>query len=301
MDGALYKTSPFQIVVVSGVSGAGRSVALRALEDIGYHCVDNLPSSLWESTIEEFNQDIDAPRRVAFGLSIRDPKFIDQFQSLKEKLARYGQADVVFLVASQDVVVDRYSATRRKHPLFEMGSDLVSAIGKELDLVQELEGSADVTFDTSEWSPHQLMRVMEQRYISDESRRFLYLSIFSFGFKHGAPWPADTLFDVRFLKNPYFEPSLKHRTGLEIDVSDYVFTDQRAGAFFEKCIDMLSFLLPQYYDEGKNNFRLAIGCTGGKHRSVAMAEKIAAHFKNKPLPFLKTQLFHRDVEKRSIK
>ncbi len=284
------------LVIVTGLSGAGKSTAIKALEDLSFFCIDNLPFELVEQAVDKILQsDWYHPKRIALGMDVRDKSFVNGFRGLRERLASKLEIDLLFLTASDEVLTERFSTTRRKHPLLDSGGELLAAIRREAVALAPIEQQADVSFDSTTWSPHFLARKIEERYSAHKIGRHLHVTITSFGFKHGMLKPADTIFDVRFLRNPYFDPQLKERTGVDPAVAAYVFADPLAPTFLEKLVDLHHFLFPEYYKEGKHYFRIGIGCTGGKHRSVAMAEKLALELAALRIPQVLISVTHRDI------
>ena len=283
------------LVIVTGLSGAGKSVATKALEDIGYYCIDNLPIDLVESTVRYLLDNQPQAIQMALGLDLRSPEFVSRFMELQTKLEGIIDTTIVYLSATDEILAQRYSTTRRKHPMHDQTGELVAAIRREIATLKIVEQAADVAFDTSNWSPHQLARQIEKQFSRDSQFRSLHVSITSFGFKHGIIKPVDSVFDVRFLKNPHFDPKLKPKTGLDAEVRDYVFTDPHTKQFADKIIDLHRFLLPCYYAEGKHYFRIGIGCTGGQHRSVALAEHIGFKLAEARVPNTYVSVTHRDI------
>jgi UPF0042 nucleotide-binding protein len=229
-------------------------------------------------------------------MDVRARNFAEQFPEFKKRYAQRIRLETIFLTADVHVLATRYSTTRRRHPLLEPGETLIGAIERERELLGPVEETADTVFDTSNWTPHQLARAIESRVARDLPPRTLNVTITSFGFKYGELRPVDMMFDVRFLDNPYFVPELKDKTGTEKEVCDYVFGNETARTMIVKIEDMLRFLLPLYYLEGKNYFRLGIGCTGGRHRSVAFAEEISRLFAAKPVANTVVTVIHRDID-----
>ena len=283
------------LVIVSGLSGAGKSIAIKALEDMSYYCIDNLPLDLVENAVSYFITNPQSHKNLALGMDVRSENFVDRFAALKAKLKKKINVSVLFLTASDEVIASRYNTNRRRHPLHDETGELVASIRREAQALAPMIDQAEVVFDTGAWTPHHLARQVEQKFAQGVQSRSLHVTITSFGFKHGVLKPADTIFDVRCLKNPHFEPKLQPRTGLEKDVSDYVFTDPNSVNLFDKLVDLHKFLLPCYYQEGKHYFRIGIGCTGGKHRSVAMSEKLAFALANLELPNIYISVAHRDI------
>lgn len=284
------------LVIVSGLSGAGKSVAIRALEDINFYCIDNLPIDVVDKIIRFFLKSNFPTRRFALGMDIRDPSFADKFLEIKSRIKKYMDVDVIFVKSNEEVIMDRYSAARRKHPLIDEGGTILSAIRREQKLLEPVELASDAIFDTTGWSPHFLKRCIEQRYEGLVIGRNLYVSVTSFGFKYGLLKPADAIFDARFLKNPYFDPILKSRSGLEKAVQDYINTDENADKFVKLILDLHLFSLPLYFNEGKHYYRIGIGCTGGRHRSVFIAERLAAAIAAAELPHVIVNVDHRDIQ-----
>ncbi|SME91438.1 RNase adapter RapZ [Pseudobacteriovorax antillogorgiicola] len=283
------------LVIVSGLSGAGKSIAINALEDMSYYCIDNLPLELVEDAVSYFITNDLHHSRLALGMDVRSSDFVERFMALRDRLKKKIQLSVLFVTASDEALATRFSTNRRRHPLHQESGELIAAIRREAQALAPMIDEAEVVFDTTAWSPHYLMRQVEKHYGDGVMGRSLFVTVTSFGFKHGALKPADSIYDVRCLKNPHFEPSLKPRTGLEKDVSDYVFSDPHAGDLLDKLIDLHKFLLPCYYDEGKHYFSIGIGCTGGQHRSVALAEKLAFALADLSLPNIYVSVSHRDL------
>lgn len=266
-----------RIVVVTGMSGSGKSIAIRALEDLGYFCIDNLPVGLVEKMIELVGQTKPGLEKYfALGMDLRDPTFVNQAQDLFRKLRESGfLLDIVFLDASDELLQRRFSETRRTHPQAGNNLSLPEAIAEERRTLGEMKTSADLVIETSNLTPHQLRSMMQDRFAADAAHRTLLIRLVSFGFKHGLPADADVVLDVRFLPNPYFVETLRPFTGLDPNVASYVLNNEETKVFIAKCIDLLTFLLPLYRREGKSYLTIAIGCTGGRHRSVAITEEAA--------------------------
>ncbi len=262
------------LVVLTGLSGAGKSRAADVLEDLGYYTVDNFPPQLLEKFLElifTFNMDVS---KVALVIDIRSRNSEKASEVISLLKNSYG-AKVLFIEADNATLIKRYKETRRTHPL---GSSLPEAIDSERSSLREIRETADIVIDTSRKTVHELARQVESYFMDDDSAQ-LSVTVQSFGFKYGVPEDSDLLFDVRFLKNPHFEDMLKEKTGMEKEVQEYVFSDERTGIFLEKLKNMLDFLVPNYIEEGKRFLTVSIGCTGGKHRSVAIAENLSKYLK----------------------
>lgn len=278
-----------------GLSGSGKSSAIKALEDLSFHCVDSLPVDLLESTLAYFAKQDEVPPRVGIGVDLKDSASIAHLIGMRAELDAIAQTDFVFLTADEDVLLRRYSTTRRKHPLIDASGQLQAAIRREAHLLAPLQDNADVIFDTSGWSPHFLTRMFETRYAGEVKGRQLHVTLVSFGFKYGILRAADSVFDIRFLKNPYFDPKLKDMTGLDRPISEFIFSDPNTKTFVDKFLDLHAFLLPNYYREGKHYFRVGIGCTGGMHRSVLLAEHLARRLSELELEHVYISVSHRDL------
>lgn len=285
------------VVFVTGLSGAGISTALNALADSGMHCIDNLPVEILDQTIGLIaDGKLKAEHGFGFGMARHNEQFVALLPQLKEHYKDGVRLEIIFLTADEGVVATRYSTTRRRHPLLLPGETLVSAISREQALLSPIEELADSVVDTSSWSPHMLARAMEERFSKELPARVLQLTINSFGFKYGQLKSVDMLFDVRFLDNPHFVPELRDLTGLDKRVADYVFDNEAAKTMFGKMEDMIRFLLPLYHQEGKHYFRVGIACSGGRHRSVAFAERLGASLINSPIEHILVTIHHRDVD-----
>lgn len=283
-----------RFVIVTGMSGSGKSEVMSILEDIGYYCIDNLPAELMSKIYEMSLQSQGGLEHVAIGIDVRGYNFEQSYkQSLEHVDESSEETDVLFLDASDEILVRRYKMTRKRHPLQGTG-DVLSGIQKERTLLRELKGQADVILDTSKLSVKELRKRIIEEFKFREKRNTLTVSISSFGFKHGLELDADLVMDVRFLPNPYYIPELKERTGNEADVQDYVMNDPKSHLFLDKLVDMVRFLLPNYEEEGKNHLKIAIGCTGGRHRSVTIANLLYQQLKDSDYEVL---LSHRDVER----
>ena len=288
---------PKPVIVVTGMSGAGSTTVLNALEDSGLHCIDNLPMEMLETTVEFIlSGRLSNEHGFAFCMNVRDHAFASTFETLKQKLATRIKLNVIFVAASVPVISTRYSATRRRHPLLQLGETLTEAIQREKKLLQPIKEASDTVFDTTDWSPHVLARTVELYFSSHLPPRQLHLTITSFGFKYGQFRPCDTMFDVRFINNPYFVPELKAKTGLDEAVSSFVLAQPNADAMFHHLEALLRFSLPLYQAEGKHYFRVGIGCSGGRHRSVTFAEALGRSFFENSVDNVITTILHRDLE-----
>ncbi len=262
------------LILITGLSGAGKTTASKALEDAGYFCIDNLPALLLpDLMVKVLSPAAGLRSRIALVMDVRDPDFLkDNACIIKELRGDAAAISVIFLEADERVILRRYSAMRRRHPA---DSDSVrEGIGHERCQLAGTRDLADSIIDTSAMTPHELRRMMLGKY-GKSSHQGLRIGILSFGFKYGPPAEADLLFDVRFLANPYFVSELKEHSGLEPDVAEYVFENSIAQEFIERLVSFMGFLIPRYEAEGKTYLTIGIGCTGGHHRSVAVAERLA--------------------------
>jgi RNase adapter protein RapZ len=281
-----------RFVIITGMSGAGKSSALKMLEDIGYFCVDNLPIPLVKKFARLITQGNQA--KVALGLDIRSGQALKELDSVLVDMKRSGiQYEILFLDCTPEVLVKRYKETRRLHPL--SGVDRVEkGIALEQDRLAFLRKRADVIIDTSHLLTRELKAQLNKIYLEDENFRNFIITILSFGFKHGIPVDSDLVFDVRFLPNPFYDPELKYKTGNDDEVKRFVMDTDTASEFLDKLEDMLLFLIPHYIDEGKNQLVISIGCTGGKHRSVTLVNELGQRL-GKTEYGLKIE--HRDIDK----
>ena len=281
-----------RFVIVTGLSGAGKSTTLNFLEDAGYYCVDNLPVQL----ICEFakllceNGEIE---RAALGIDVRTGSGFDELDSSLEKLREMGITyEILFLESDDTVLVKRYKETRRIHPL-ALGDRVEAGIEREREKLTNIKKKAGHIIDTSRMLTRDLKAEIDKIFVNDRDYKNLYVTILSFGFKYGIPVEADLVFDVRFLPNPYYHDDLRPLSGLDKKVADFVLGFEEAGTFLDKLEDMLLFLIPNYITEGKNQLVVAIGCTGGKHRSVALAERITGLLRDRGW---RADCAHRDLK-----
>ena len=277
-----------RILIISGLSGSGKTVALRAVEDSGFYCVDNMPVSLISALIEKISLQHRATH-IAIGIDIREKEFLGDFKRTLAQLRKVFPVDVLFLEAEPTVLVRRFKETRRPHPL---GGTIDNAIRNEKKPLSVIKNNADRVIDTSALSPHELRKLVVSFYAPRSGHKELAVSLISFGFKYGIPQNIDLLFDVRFLPNPYFIPDLKELSGTDKKVSDYVFSHATTRLFMKRIQDLLTFLVPHYIREGKTYISIAFGCTGGKHRSPAIVEKIA---KSLAKDTIDRHIIHRDL------
>ncbi len=266
-----------ELVVVTGISGSGKASALKAFEDLGFHCVDNLPLELMSefALLVSQSPEID---RAAIVADVREGATLDRLPEILKKVKALLPTRVVFLDAHDSVLVRRYSETRRPHPLGR--SETVSrSIVEERQLLDPIRNVADTLIDTSSFNVHELRAHIQARFGQQESASRLLVSCLSFGFKNGVPLDADMVFDVRFLPNPHFVPEFRNKTGLDPGVADYVRGFPQTGEFLDRVTDLMLYLLPHYVEEGKSYLTIGFGCTGGQHRSVMMVEEIARRLK----------------------
>jgi len=281
-----------EFLLITGMSGAGKSLALNYFEDRGFFCVDNLPPALISKFAELCLQsDLE---KIALVSDIRGREFFNELYKELSQIEKMNlNYDILFLEASDDVLIRRYKETRRRHPLDEEGR-ILDAIERERTLLEELRGRATKIIDTGELKISELQEELNQLFLSGADKNLLHLSLISFGFKYGIPRDADLVMDVRFLANPYYVESLKEKTGKDQEVRDYVLKWPATEKFYNKFFDLINFLLPEYKREGKSHLSIAIGCTGGKHRSVTTVIKLAEFLANQDFSI---NIEHRDIEK----
>ena len=283
-----------KLVIVTGLSGAGKTVALKMLEDLGYYCVDNLPIPLIEKFTELTIGSPGQSSQVALGIDVRSGQELSLLTKILEGWKNDGISfEILFLDASDKVLVKRYKETRRSHPLAGMGR-IDSGIAKEREKLGFLKNQADVILDTSKMLTKELRQELERIFLEDKNYSNLFVTVLSFGFKYGIPADADLVFDVRFLPNPFYVEGLRFKTGEDAEIQEYVMQGGIGSAFLEKLYDLLDFLIPNYVLEGKNQLVIGIGCTGGKHRSVTIARALYEHLAQKKE--LGIKLEHRDIE-----
>lgn len=287
-----------RFVIVTGMSGAGKSTALNRLEDMGYFCVDNLPISLISKFAEMAYTPGSEIQRVALGVDVRSGEALGKLEDVLESMAAASQKyEILFLDAADEVLVKRYKETRRTHPLAR-GGRVDRGIAQEREKLAFLKRHADYIIDTSKLLTRELNMELEKIFVEGREFKSLVVTVLSFGFKYGIPADADLVFDVRFLPNPYYIDTLREKTGNEAEVQDYVMQNDKGRIFLDKLKDMMEFLIPNYILEGKNQLVIAIGCTGGKHRSVTLANALYQLLDQEESYGVRIE--HRDIGKDSI-
>ena len=282
------------LVVITGLSGAGKSAAAKCFEDVGYYCLDNLPLPLLERFLDEREEMAPGREHIAVVADVRAPGFAEEFPRILDSREEENKATVIFFEASDEILIRRFSETRRPHPLAK-DRPVLEGIQRERDLLAQLRARADLVVDTGEWSVHDLRRQIFRDFAPEQRvHEGLVVSVTSFGFKHGVPTGTDVLFDVRFLPNPYFVPGLRELTGLDAVVKEFLEDQEEFGELAEKLGNLLLYLLPKHQRESRSYLSLAIGCTGGRHRSVAMAEELAEMLGTKGWS---VQVKHRDIDR----
>lgn len=282
------------ITIVTGRSGSGKSTALAAFEDSGYYCVDNMPVSLLPGFLNLSLNHAGAYTSLAFGMDLRDISFIRQYESTLDTLKGLGfHFRIIFLEADEKTLLRRYSQTRRRHPLARKKS-LHDAIRSEKTILASLRGKANPIIDTSDLNVHDLKSIIRKIATVGAEDGSMNVQVISFGYKYGLPVHVDLVMDVRFLKNPYFEPSLRPLSGETEKIRSFVLNTDQTCLFLQKYFDLLDLLIPQYENEGKSYLTIAVGCTGGRHRSVVIARQLYDHI---TALGRKTELTHRDINK----
>lgn len=284
-----------RFVIVTGMSGSGKSTALKMLEDVGYFCVDNLPFPLISKLSELIQMPNAEINKIAVGVDIRSGQSFSQFESVLGQLTKMGmEYEILFLDSRTDVLIKRYKETRRSHPLAKDGG-LEQGIEAERKKLSGLRRKADYILDTSNMLTRELQAALNKTFVENKEFKNIYVTVCSFGFKYGIPSDADLVFDVRFLPNPYYIEDLRYQTGNDSAVREFVMANDDAKEFLQKLQDMVRFLLPRYISEGKHQLVVAVGCTGGKHRSVTLANELYGTLRQDEN--LGVKIEHRDIEK----
>ena len=284
-----------RFVIVTGMSGAGKSTALKMLEDVGYYCVDNLPYALVPKLAELIRVQNGEVNKIAVGIDIRSGQNFSEFEMVLNQISKTGfPYEILFLDSRDDVLIKRYKETRRNHPLARDGR-LDQGISEEREKLSSLRRRAEYILDTSNLLTRELKAELNKIFVENKEFKNIYVTVCSFGFKYGIPSDADLVFDVRFLPNPYYIEELRYQTGNDAEVQNFVMSNETAGAFLSKLKDMARFLIPHYISEGKHQLVIAIGCTGGKHRSVTLANELYDALKQDENLGIKIE--HRDIEK----
>ncbi|MDI6716256.1 MAG: RNase adapter RapZ [Actinomycetota bacterium] len=282
-----------EFVVVTGLSGAGKSLAIKSLEDMGFFCIDNLPPSLIPKMAELCRLPASKVRRVAVGCDVRGGEFFDNlFEELQKLKELHVDYQIIFLEASDEVLVKRFKETRRRHPLADEGA-IIDGIKQERQIMEQLRGQANLIIDTSNLAPYQLKDKIRTAFVKrGKKKKSIMITVMSFGYKYGMPLDADLVMDVRFLPNPHYVESLRDFNGTDKKVCEFVLDRPESRSFLRRFHGLLTFLLPRYVEEGKTHLTVAIGCTGGTHRSVAIAEEAVKYLKEKGYNVI---VRHRDV------
>ena len=283
-----------EIVIITGMSGAGKTVAVQSFEDLGYYCIDNLPPALLTTFLALMKESERNITQIAAVMDMRGGEFFDSLIDALDILEKeaYVNTRVLFLDAENEALVQRYKETRRSHPLAPQGAPL-EGIKKERELLSELKGRAKFVYNTSQLKPRQLRERIGKEFSISSSPKFS-INVMSFGYKNGVPIDADLVFDVRFITNPYYVEELRPKTGLQEEVSSYVLAQEEAQELIVKLTDLFKFMIPQYINEGKSQLVIAFGCTGGQHRSVTLAEYYGKLFSGS----YQTAITHRDINRR---
>ena len=288
-----------KFVILTGMSGAGKSTALKMMEDIGFYCVDNLPIPLLEKFVELSELQNAELQKVAVGIDARSGQALDELKNVLDRIKEKGGSyEILFLDSDDSVLVKRYKETRRSHPLAP-GERVDKGIALERERLAFLKERADYILDTSQLLTRELKAEIEKIFLKNQDYKNLFITILSFGFKYGIPVDSDLVFDVRFLPNPYYVEGLRAKTGNDQEIQEYVLQFKEAHEFLDKLTDMIDFLIPNYISEGKNQLVISIGCTGGKHRSVTLANELYKRLAKKTEYGLKIE--HRDIEKDALR
>lgn len=288
-----------KLIIVTGMSGAGKSTAMKMMEDMGFFCIDNLPIPLLDKLVDFSNSFRTDMQKVAIGIDVRNGKGLNEIKdSLDELKRRNASFEILYLDAEDEVLVKRYKETRRNHPL-AAGERIDKGIKEERIQLAFLKEHADFIIDTSQLLTRELKAELEKIFIHNQDYKNLFVTILSFGFKYGIPSDSDIVMDVRFLPNPYYVEGLRAKTGNDMEIREYVMQFQEANIFIDKLEDLVNFLIPNYIAEGKNQLVISIGCTGGKHRSVTLANELYKRLDGKKEYGLKIE--HRDIGKDALR
>lgn len=283
-----------RVVIITGLSGSGKSTALRALEDIGFFCVDNLPVILLPKFLSITTSSSPEIKKVAMVMDLRERTFLDKYKNIFTRLKEKGyKIEILFLESSDDSLLHRFSETRRIHPLSERGW-IMEGILLEREKLSSLKKMASKIIDTTTLNVHQLKDIVQRHFVPSARHKKMVINVVSFGYRYGLPVDADLVFDVRFLPNPYFVENLKNYDGHNAEVENYVLQNKESREFLVKIMDLMKLLIPLYEKEGKVRLNVAVGCTGGKHRSVVMANQLDSYFTS--MKYL-VNLSHRDINK----
>ncbi|MEN6488463.1 MAG: RNase adapter RapZ [Smithella sp.] len=283
-----------RVVIITGLSGSGKSTALRALEDIGFFCVDNLPVVLLPKLLDITTKSSPEIKQVAMVMDLRERSFLKKYEDIFSRLKEKGyKIEILFLDSSDESLLRRFSVTRRTHPLSEKGS-IMDGIRLEREKLSSLKEMADQVIDSTSTNVHQLKDIVQRYFLPASENKKVIINVISFGYRYGLPADADLVFDVRFLPNPYFVEDLKDFNGQNDAVRDYVLKNEKSETFLQKVLDLMTYLIPLYDREGKVRLNVALGCTGGKHRSVVMADQLGAHFSE--MKYI-VNVTHRDISK----
>jgi len=288
-----------KFVILTGMSGAGKSTALKMMEDIGFYCVDNLPIPLLEKFVELSEIQNAELQKVALGIDARSGQALEELREVLERIEAKGEDfEILFLDAEDSVLVKRYKETRRSHPL-SPNERVDKGIALERERLAFLKQRANYILDTSQLLTRELKAEIEKIFLKNQDYKNLFITVLSFGFKYGIPVDSDLVFDVRFLPNPYYVEGLRAKTGNDVEIQEYVLQFKEAHIFLDKLADMVEFLIPNYIAEGKNQLVISIGCTGGKHRSVTLANELHKRLSGKTEYGLKIE--HRDIGKDALR
>lgn len=284
---------PPRMVVISGLSGAGKSNALRCFEDLGFFCIDNLPPQLLPKLVELCTQSGSELNKIALGIDIREREFLPEFETVLNELIKNGYPiEITYLDAHDEVLIRRFSETRRPHPLAK-DKPVIEGIKLEREILKWLREKATIVIDTSDFNIHQLKAEIHRHFLEKGRDKKIVINIISFGYKNGVPYDIDLLFDVRFLPNPNFIAELKPLTGQDTGVADYIQSTPQTTTFLKHFFQFMDFILPQYDQEGRYYLNIGVGCTGGRHRSVFIAETLAKHINQIGFG---TTIRHRDLK-----